>query len=86
MGHVCSMIEATKKFTLGEFLESVDERTVWTAHWYASGDPTDGGKARVPTLRVKQTDGMVQVAEMNEEKGRLLQDASSQAGQREDSG
>jgi len=56
-----SMIEATKQSHWEEFLKSVDERTVWTAHWYVSGDPTDSGKARVPTLRVKQMDGTMQV-------------------------
>ena len=42
-----SMIDSAKKSQWEGFLKSVDQRTVWTAHWYASGDPTDGGKARV---------------------------------------
>ena len=64
-----SMIEAAKKSHYEEFLESVDERMVWTAHQYVSGDPMDGSKARVPMLRVKQMDGTMQVAETNAEKG-----------------
>jgi len=28
-----AMIEATKQSHWEEFLKSVDERTVWTAHW-----------------------------------------------------
>jgi len=67
-----SMIESSKKSHWEDFLESVDERTVWTAHWYASGDPIDDGKVRVPTLKVKQADGSTQVAETNAEKGQML--------------
>jgi len=39
-----------------------------------SGDPMDGSKDRVQTLKVKQADGSTQVAEKNAEKGQMLQD------------
>src|SRR5882672_12175610 len=51
------MIEIQKKCHWEGFLESVDKRMVWMAHQYASGEPTDGGKACVPTLKVWQHDG-----------------------------
>ena len=64
-----SMIDIAKRAHWEEFLQSVDERTVWTAHRYASGDPTDGGKARVPTLSLgRREDGTLDEAISNEEK------------------
>src|SRR5882724_261459 len=44
-------------------------------HHYASGDPTDGGKARIPTLKaagLTPGDTSMQAAEMNEEKSCLF--------------
>jgi len=66
------MIECTKKCHWEEFLESVDEKTVGTAHQYTSGDPMDGGKARVPTLKECLQNGTVVEAESNEDKSRVL--------------
>jgi len=48
---------------------------VWTAHRYASGDPTDGGKAQIPTLNVRQAEvvtALIQLAVMNQEKSHLF--------------
>src|SRR5882672_10018104 len=66
------MIECTKKCHWEEFLESVDEKTVWTAHRYTSGDPMDGGKARVPTLKECLQNGTVVEAESNQDKSWVL--------------
>src|SRR5882672_7826691 len=64
-----SMIDVEKRTHWEEFLQSVDERTVWTAHRYTSSDPTDGGKARVPTLSLgRHEDGTLNKAVSNEEK------------------
>jgi len=67
-----TMIEIAKKHHWEGFLGSVDEKTVWTAHWYVAGDPTDGGKACVPTLKVWQQDLMVLEAELNVDKSLAL--------------
>src|SRR5882724_1767089 len=56
-------------------LALLNESSVWTAHCYASGDPTDGGKAWIPTLKVRQAElgsTAAQVAEMNQEQSHLL--------------
>ena len=37
-----AMIECAKMCHWEEFLEMVNEKSVWTAHHYASGDPMDG--------------------------------------------
>ena len=32
----------------------MDDKEAWTAHRYMSGEPTDGGRVQVPTLRVRK--------------------------------
>ena len=51
-----SMMDIVKRTHWEEFLQSVDDKTIWTTHHYASGAPTDGGKAQVPTLNLKTWD------------------------------
>ena len=68
------MIEHAKKAHWDSFLENLDDRTVWTTHQYMSGEPTDGGRTRVPTLKVMQTDGGVWNAESNSDNSKALRD------------
>ena len=70
-----SLIEKSKREHWERFLESLDERSVWTAHCYASGDPMDSGRARIPLLKGRLTNGVVGtmgMAEMNEDKSKML--------------
>ena len=69
-----SMIECAKKAHWEGFLSFLDDKTVWVAHRYMSGEPTDGGKTRVPTLKVKQVNGQVQNVETNTDKSEVLKD------------
>jgi len=39
------MIENAKKQYWDGFLTSLNKKSIWTMHNYASGDPTDSGKA-----------------------------------------
>jgi len=55
-----TIIEHTKKTHWDGFLANLDDRMVWTAHWYVSGEPTDGG---------------VWNAESNADKSKALSDA-----------
>ena len=48
--------------------------TVWTAHWYVSGEPIDGRKVQVPTLKARHTEGRVWEVESNADKSRVLQE------------
>ena len=69
------LIDKAKREHWDGFLASLDERTIWTAHQYTSGDPMDGGQARIPPLRGGQTsDGAdgERLAESNEDKSRVL--------------
>jgi len=68
------MIETAKKWHWESFLKSVDKLTVWTAHRYVSGDPTDGGRAHIPTLKVHQHNQLTCEAESNTDKSPLLQE------------
>jgi len=54
----------------------LNEKSVWTVHCYASGDPSDGSKVCIPTLKAAQTmpgSALSQLAESNQEKSHLLQ-------------
>jgi len=63
------MIMTAKKSHWEEFLQTVNNKSIWTTHHYASGDPTDGSKTRVPMLKLgRHEDGMTNEAVSNEEK------------------
>jgi len=69
------LIDKAKREHWDRFLASLDERLIWTAHRYASGDPTDGGQARIPPLKFSQAgNGAAQerLVESNENKSRVL--------------
>jgi len=70
-----SMIKHAKRVHWEEFLSLLDEKTVWTAHKYVSGELTDGGKMRIPTLKAKQPNGCTWSTETNADKSRALQEA-----------
>jgi len=53
------MIENAKKAHWVDFLKNLNECTVWTAHKFALSKPSDGGRAWVPMLKVKASDGSV---------------------------
>ena len=53
------------------FLGKIDEKTVWKTHRYASGDPTEGGSARVPTLKIKREDSTTWIANNNNSKAKM---------------
>jgi len=69
------LIDKAKREHWDGFLVSLEERTIWTAHRYMSGDPTDGGQARIPPLRGNQTsvgEDEKSLVETNEDKSRVL--------------
>jgi len=49
------LIDNAKKEHWEGFLALLDERSVWMAHRYASGELMDGGQARIPLLKGGQT-------------------------------
>jgi len=67
------MIEIAKSVHWESFLQTADDRSIWTAHQYALGDPTDGGRARVPTLVIGRRAGeAAEEASSNEDKTRAF--------------
>ena len=71
--HYGNMIDKAKKDHWGHFLQNLDEKTVWTAHRYASSEPSDGGRTQIPTLKVKTQNGGTHKVILGEEKGRLFE-------------
>ena len=61
-------IEATRKEHWVDWLDNAEGKDIWTANKYVSGDPTDGGKTRIPTLNIKQQDGSFKSASSNDDK------------------
>jgi len=70
-----TMIDNAKKTRWENFLQSLDEKTVWSAHRYASGEPSDGGKTRVPTLKVREQSGLMSEVISSEGKSKLFEKA-----------
>jgi len=68
------MTKCIKRRYWENFLETINDKMVWTTHQYMSGKPTDGGKVQVPTLKVIHADGRVWEVESNVEKSRVLQE------------
>ena len=68
------MIECTKRRHWENFLETVNDKMVWTTHQYVSGEATDGRKVWVPTLKVRHADSRVWEVESNADKRRVFQE------------
>ncbi|CUA74684.1 hypothetical protein RSOLAG22IIIB_05651 [Rhizoctonia solani] len=62
-----------KQKHLEEFLEELDEETMWTAAKYLNAEPSDGGRACVP--KYLGLDGILATASDNETKSRVLMEA-----------
>lgn len=68
-------IASTKKQHWIDWLEDIEGNDLWTANRYISSDPSDGGKARIPTLVLKKPDGSTIEATTNAEKSTLIAEA-----------
>lgn len=66
------LIKLAKKDHFIEWLERVDPSTIWDLHRFISAPASDGGKARVPTLRTLGPDGEALAVEGDEEKAKLF--------------
>ena len=64
-------LEYNKKQHWRDWLEKADEPDIWTANCYVTAPDTDGGKARIPVLKVT-TDGEESTARTNSEKSAAL--------------
>lgn len=66
------MIRDQKEKHWRTFLGNLDETTIWTANRYATNEPTDGGRTRMPKLETLREDGTTQEHETNDEKAQVL--------------
>ena len=57
-----------------EWLETLDEEGVWTVNRTATGPASDGGRGRIPTLKVRDpvTKEVTREVSNNEDKGKLF--------------
>ena len=67
-------IHAAKTEHWIEWLETLDEEGVWTVNRMATGPASDGGRGRIPTLKVRDpvTKEVIREACTNEDKGKLF--------------
>ena len=51
------------------------KKTVWAVHRYVSGEPSDGGKTWVPTLKVREQSGLMSEVVSSEGKSKVFEKA-----------
>lgn len=66
------MIKDAKRQHWETFLEEVDEKSIWIAHKYVTGEPTDGARSKMPPLKKVEEDGTISLTKDEEEKSDLL--------------
>ena len=54
------------------FLEGITGKELWTTHWYISSPTGNGGRARIPSLKVDNGNGTSRVISTNDEKGNVF--------------
>jgi ribonuclease HI/exonuclease III len=67
-----TLIKSTKENCWKKFLEEAQGNDIWTASKYVSGNPTDGGKSRIPSLRVTKQNGDHEIIQSNLEKSKAF--------------
>ncbi|KDN39715.1 hypothetical protein RSAG8_08633, partial [Rhizoctonia solani AG-8 WAC10335] len=72
--HYSQAIKDAKKRHWEDFLEGLDEETMWKAASYLSSEPTDGGRACVPNLKYTLDDGAQGIMSDNSTKSQVLMD------------
>jgi hypothetical protein len=65
-------IASTKKQHWIDWLEDLEGNDIWTANRYATSEPSDGSKSRIPTLTSKQANGNITEASTNDEKSKMI--------------
>ena len=64
-------LERTKRQHWRDWLEKAEDPDIWTAHRYTSSPVGDGGKSRIPVLKLTK-EGQERIASTNEEKSSML--------------
>ena len=68
-------IEKAKKEHWEQWLEELQGDEIWTANKYVDSPSTDGGKARIPTLKRQEANGNITDIEDNTAKSQFLFDS-----------
>jgi ribonuclease HI len=64
-------LERTKRQHWWDWPEKAEDPDIWTAHKYTNAPVGDGGKSRIPVLKLTQS-GQENIATTNEEKSKML--------------
>lgn len=67
-------IKHAKKEHWEEWIVNTEMMTMWVLNKFITAEPTDGGRTRIPNLKVKQPDGSTKEASTNEEKSKAFFD------------
>lgn len=67
--HYADHITAAKNDFWKAWIDSVDGKTIWDANRFLKRGATDGGRARIPPIRVPAAGGRERTLNSNEEKG-----------------
>jgi len=69
------LLRKTKKDHYEEWIEGITQRTIWDANKFSAAPSGDGGKTRIPALKIKDHEGREVDVQDNGEKSRLLHKA-----------
>lgn len=67
-------IKNAKREHWEQWIVDTEVMTMWVLNKYITAEPTDGGRARIPNLQVRQPDGSIKMATDNESKARAFLD------------
>lgn len=70
-----NLLRKTKRDHYNDWVESIDMKTIWDAHRFASASVSDGAKTRIPALKKIDTDGRQTEVQDNKGKSKLLHEA-----------
>jgi hypothetical protein len=72
---ICPEREDARKQHWEDWVESMDHFTMWIINKFVTAAPSDGGSARIPTLKVKGADGSIKEVADNAGKSQALYDS-----------
>jgi hypothetical protein len=69
------LLRKTKRNHYFDWIESINTKTIWDAHKFASAPVSDGAKTRILALKKTDADGRQTEVQDNEGKSKLLYEA-----------
>ena len=70
-----NLLRKTKRDHYNDWVKSIDTKTIWDTHRFASASVSDGAKMRIPALKKIDADGRQTEVQDNKGKSKLLHEA-----------